>query len=76
MQVCDAICICNPQCESGNVKALDGTKRSDACSAMRIRRITFAMRCIFAAMYALAVEIHCDVGHDARIIASAMPQYG
>ena len=27
-------------------------------------------------LFALAVEIHCNVGHCARIIASATPRYG
>ena len=35
-----------------------------------------AMRCTFTAICALAVEIHCDVGHDASIIASALPRCG
>ena len=36
------------------------------------QRIMFAMQCILTAICALAAEIHCDAGHDASIIASAM----
>ena len=41
-----------------------------------LQKITFAMRCIFTAIYTLAAEIHCDVGHDASITTSAMPRCG
>ena len=41
-----------------------------------LQKITFAMRYIFTAICALAAEIHCDVGHDASIIAIAMPRCG
>ena len=34
------------------------------------QRITFAMRDTLTAIYALAAEIHCDVGHDASVTAS------
>ena len=34
MQVCDAMYFSNPRCELRDVRALDGTKTSDLCSAM------------------------------------------
>ena len=34
------------------------------------------LRCILTAICALAAAIHCDVGHDANNIATAMLQYG
>ena len=34
------------------------------------------MRCVFTAICALTAEIHCDVGHDASIVAGAMPGCG
>ena len=53
------------------------TKTSDLCSAMCLaEKNTFAMRCVFTAICALAAEIHCDVGHDASITAIAMPRCG
>ena len=39
-------------------------------------RPKFAKQRIFTAICALAAEIHCNVGHDAGFIASAMPRCG
>ena len=74
MQVCDAMCSCNPRCESRDFRGLDGSQFKQAISEVRCvsLKITFAMH--FIAICALAAEIHCDVGHDAGIIASAMPR--
>ena len=36
MQVCDAMCFCNPRCKSRDFRASDGTKTSDLCSPMCI----------------------------------------
>ena len=36
------------------------------------QKIAFAMQCVFSGICALAAEIHCNVGRDAGITASAM----
>ena len=47
MQACDAICFCNPRCESRDCRALDGTTISDLCSAVCIAEN-------------VAMHFHCD----------------
>ena len=44
MQVCDAMYFCNPRCESGDFKAVDGTKTSDLCSG-DVHRRQSRLRC-------------------------------
>ena len=51
MQVCDALYFCSPRCESRDVRALDGTKTSDLCSAM----------CIAENHLCDAMHFHCDL---------------
>ena len=53
-----------------------GPKHAICAVRCASQRTTFAMRCIFIVIYALTAEIHCDVGHDACIIASEMPRCG
>ena len=107
MQVCNAMCLCNPGCESCELRVLKTAalwhqaKCIKPCEflcemdhtwvsaktfgllrqvilAVRcaLQKITFAMRCLFIALYTLAAEIHCDVGHDAGITAKVTPRYG
>ena len=53
-------------------------ERKQAICVVRcaLQKITFAMRCVLTAIWAIAAEIHCDVGHDASITAIAMPRRG
>ena len=69
VQVCDAMC-------SRDVRALDGTKTAICAVRSALQKFTFGMPCIFTAFCALIEDIHCDVGHDASIIAIAMPRCG
>ena len=67
------MCFCNPRCESRDVRVSDGTRTSDLCSAMCTAENHLRDAMCFIAICALAAEIHCDVGNDANIAASAMP---
>ena len=53
-------------------------ERKQAICAVRcaLQNTTFAMRCVFTVICALAAEIRCDAHHDASIIARAMPRCG
>ena len=56
--------------------SLQGPKQAIYALRYASQRIIFATQCIFIRLVVFASEIHCDVGHDAGIIASAMPQCG
>ena len=78
-QVCNAMCLCNPRCVSWNFRVFEiqmGPKHAICAVRHASQKITFAMRCIFTVVCALAAGIHCGVGHDANITASAMLRYG
>ena len=48
---------------------------SGLCRAIcKLQKITCTRRCIFTAICFLIAEIHCNVGRDASITASAMPR--
>ena len=78
MQVCDVMYFCNPRCESREIRALDGGPKHAICAVRYAsQEFAFAMLFIISLRFALPLQKAIAMcGHDAGIIASAMPRCG